>query len=467
MLTEPASARLFDEAFGRWLQEQLANPPEGIRRALRRSTFSGDNGPVDRLRSAAWELAQWRDFTTPWTREPFDRRSEMSRLITSLHEFADLTRNPQSRNDPLHTGTEPARRLSDEISVHQGFGDGIATALMDQWEAALVDLSRDRLLATVRQGRGTAFSDRVPRQHVLQALADLRARLDQFRMAADADLAALLQGELQGAIRRYESTKAAAGALDFLDLLLGARNLIRDNPDVRRGFQQRFKRIFVDEFQDTDPLQAEILLLLAADDDRETNWRRAKPAAGRLFLVGDPKQSIYRFRRADVAVYRDVCRQLESQGATIVRLNTSFRSVPAIQTCVNTAFAPIMTGDDLTLQADYVPLAPLSAGDCRSTGDRGAASARTLCQALHLCGIDRKIAARRDGRARRLDRPSERLDGDRAQRYGASTGGGKARVPALQAIHQLSDGRDARLRRRLGVARAAARSRGRPRVSRA
>ena len=98
---------------------------------------------------------------------------------------------------------------------------------------------------------------------------------------------------------------------------------------MRRGFQQRFKRIFVDEFQDTDPLQAEILLLLAADDDRETNWRRAKPAAGRLFLVGDPKQSIYRFRRADVAVYRDVCRQLESQGATIVRLNTSFRSVPA------------------------------------------------------------------------------------------------------------------------------------------
>jgi ATP-dependent exoDNAse (exonuclease V) beta subunit len=358
VLTEPASARLFDEAFGRWLQEQLQDPPEGIRRALRRSSFGGDDGPVDRLRGAAWELTQWRDFTTSWTREPFDRRSEMNQLITALHEFADLTRNPQSRNDPLHAGTEPARRLSDEISVHQGFGDGTSTALMDQWEAALVDLSRDRILATVRQGRGTAFSDRVPRHQVLQALTELRAKLDQFRMTADANLAARLQSELQGAIRRYESSKAAAGAVDFLDLLLGARNLIRDNPDVRRGFQQRFKRIFVDEFQDTDPLQAEILLLLAADDDRETDWRRAKPAAGRLFLVGDPKQSIYRFRRADVAVYRDVCRQLERHGATLVRLNTSFRSVPAIQTCVNAAFAPIMTGDELTLQADYVPLAP-------------------------------------------------------------------------------------------------------------
>jgi ATP-dependent exoDNAse (exonuclease V) beta subunit len=357
VLTETASARLFDEAFGRWLQEQLARPGEGIRRALRRSSFGGDDGPVDRLRGAAWDLAQWRDFSTPWTREPFDRRHQIGRLITALHEFADLTRNPQSRNDPLHAGTEPARRLSDEIAVHQGFGDGAADALLDQWEAALVDLSRDRMLATVRQGRGTSYSDRVSRQRVLQALTELRAELDGFRLAADADLAALLQGELQGAIRRYETAKAAAGAVDFLDLLLGARNLIRDNPDVRRGFQQRFRRIFVDEFQDTDPLQAEILLLLAADDDNETDWRKARPAAGRLFLVGDPKQSIYRFRRADVGVYRDVCRQLEQQGATMVHLNTSFRSVPAIQACVNEAFAPIMTGDELTLQADYVPLA--------------------------------------------------------------------------------------------------------------
>ena len=73
VLTEPASARLFDEAFGRWLQEILAEPPEGVRRALRRSAFGGDDGPVDRLRKAAWDLAQWRDFTAPWTRNPFDR----------------------------------------------------------------------------------------------------------------------------------------------------------------------------------------------------------------------------------------------------------------------------------------------------------------------------------------------------------------------------------------------------------
>ena len=142
---------------------------------------------------------------------------------------------------------------------------------------------------------------------MLQARVTLKARLDQFRMTTDADLAALLQRDLRGAIDRYDEIKARAGALDFLDLLLGARDLVRDNAQVRRGFQRRFKRIFVDEFQDTDPLQAEILLLLAADDDEETDWRRARPRPGTLFLVGDPKQSIYRFRRADVGIYREVC----------------------------------------------------------------------------------------------------------------------------------------------------------------
>ncbi len=125
-------------------------------------------------------------------------------------------------------------------------------------------------------------------------------------MAADADLAALLQQELPGALERYREMKAKSGALDFLDLLLVARDLVRDNRRVREGFQRRFERIFVDEFQDTDPLQAEILLLLAADDPGETDWRKAKPQPGRLFVVGDPKQSIYRFRRADVAIYREV-----------------------------------------------------------------------------------------------------------------------------------------------------------------
>ena len=357
VLTEDAAFRTFDDAFGRWLQEQLAGPPEGVRRALRRTAFGGDDGPIDRLRNAAWELTGWRDFTGDWTRNPFERERAINETVDLLHEVADLTRTPSSRNDPLCTSTEPARRLSDEIRLQQEFGDS-GRHDYDGWEAGLVDLSRDRVLGNIRHGRGALYKDGVRRDMVLNAVDELRSRLDQFRMDADADLAALLQSELRGATARYETLKSAAGALDFLDLLVRARDLVRGNPLVRRGFQERFTHIFVDEFQDTDPLQAEILLLLAADDTTETDWRRVRPVPGRLFLVGDPKQSIYRFRRADVGIYREVSQQLERHGARLLRLNTSFRSVPEIQACVNTAFAPVMTGDELTLQAPYVPLAP-------------------------------------------------------------------------------------------------------------
>ena len=356
VLTEPASARLFDEAFGRWLQEQLADPPEGVRRALRRSSFGGDDGPIDRLRRAAWDLAQWRDFTGPWTRPDFDRQREIEAALVDLHDFADLTRRASSPGDPLFAGTEPARRVSDEVMLQRSSEDE-SDADYDGWEAALVDLSRDRTLANAKTGRGSAYGDGIPRDRVIQARTALKARLDQFRMLADADLAALLQRDLRGAIDRYDQLKSRGGALDFLDLLLGARDLVRDNAGVRHGFQARFKRIFVDEFQDTDPLQAEILLLLAADDNAETDWRKVRPRPGTLFLVGDPKQSIYRFRRADVGIYREVCDRLTELGATPLRLNTSFRSVPGIQACVNHAFEPIMTGDQLTLQAPYVRLA--------------------------------------------------------------------------------------------------------------
>ncbi|MDQ3348714.1 MAG: UvrD-helicase domain-containing protein, partial [Acidobacteriota bacterium] len=262
VLTEPASGRLFDEAFGRWLQEVLVDPPDGVRRALRRSAFGGMDGPVDRLRKAAWDLAQWRNFTGAWTRNAFDRAVEIESAVALLHEVAELTRDPASKSDPLFAGTEPVRRLSEEIAL-QAFGEAGAGD-HDGWEAGLVDLSRDRILANLRQGRGTSYRDGVRRDRVLAAVAELRARVDQFRMAADADLAALLQQELRGALQRYEEMKAKRGALDFVDLLVVSRDLVRSNRRVREGFQQRFTRIFVDEFQDTDPLQADILLLLAA-----------------------------------------------------------------------------------------------------------------------------------------------------------------------------------------------------------
>src|ERR1700722_16354384 len=114
-------------------------------------------------------------------------------------------------------------------------------------------------------------------------------------------------------------------------------------------FQDQFRRIFVDEFQDTDPVQAEVLLLLAAGDPAERDWRKAVPAPGKLFLVGDPKQSIYRFRRADVSRYLDVKTVLAAAGVKQESLQQCRRSVQPILDFVNAAFEPLMGENYLPL----------------------------------------------------------------------------------------------------------------------
>src|SRR5205814_752705 len=155
----------------------------------------------------------------------------------------------------------------------------------------------------------------VTRDEVLTAHGELLAELEAFAREADADLAALIQPALLETVDRYEQLKERAAALDFVDLLLRARDLVRDRAEVRADLQRRLTHIFVDEFQDTDPLQAEIVLLLSASDPAVASWQDITPAPGKLFLVGDPKQSIYRFRRADVGTYQAVKDLLVARGA--------------------------------------------------------------------------------------------------------------------------------------------------------
>ncbi len=360
VLTEGQAQRVFDEAFGGWFQARLEDPPEGVRRSLRRASRGfrpGDvdeDGPMERLRRAGFELTQWRDFRGPWTREHFDRRAPIGRLVHLVHSLARLSHAPSYVGDNLFLDTEPVRRLSGDL-VGALTGEETESDL-DGLESQLVELRRNRDFKRARKGAGPTYAKGVPRAQVLEARDALMLALDEFQIQADADLAAVLHGELLACVDRYQELKAREGALDFLDLLLRARDLVRGNTAVRNDFQERFRRIFVDEFQDTDPLQAELLLLLASKDPLETRWQHVDPVPGKLFVVGDPKQSIYRFRRADVDLYRRVCDLLVSRGATPIELRKSFRSVPNIQRVVNAAFAPIMNGDVEARQAKYVPL---------------------------------------------------------------------------------------------------------------
>ncbi|MBP2114079.1 UvrD-helicase domain-containing protein [Paenibacillus silagei] len=127
------------------------------------------------------------------------------------------------------------------------------------------------------------------------------------------------------------------GVLDFQDLLMRATALLREHEHVRRFFAARYTRLFVDEFQDTDPIQAELMFLLTGDDPREADWRRITPKPGSLFIVGDPKQSIYRFRRADISTYNWVKNKISSCGE-VLQLSANFRSIHHLGQFTNDEF---------------------------------------------------------------------------------------------------------------------------------
>jgi ATP-dependent helicase/nuclease subunit A len=140
----------------------------------------------------------------------------------------------------------------------------------------------------------------------------------------------------------YEKVKARRQALDQLDLLVKLRDLLTQNLGVRGEFQQMFDHIFVDEFQDTDPLQAEIVLFLCEREPAARRWEDVELRDGGLTLVGDPKQSIYRFRRADIAMYDRVRQVVARRPHLPVTLSANFRSAPSLIAWLNDRFDRIL-----------------------------------------------------------------------------------------------------------------------------
>jgi ATP-dependent helicase/nuclease subunit A len=152
-------------------------------------------------------------------------------------------------------------------------------------------------------------------------------------------------------------------SLNYSDLLILTARVLRENAEVRRAMQQKYRHLFVDEFQDTDPVQAEIVFLLAAGERPErlpagaTDWRAVPLRPGALFVVGDPKQSIYRFRRADIEIY-NVVRNRFSDPATgrVVTLSRNFRSAPALCEFANQVFETRFPAEPTAQSPRYAPL---------------------------------------------------------------------------------------------------------------
>jgi ATP-dependent helicase/nuclease subunit A len=174
-------------------------------------------------------------------------------------------------------------------------------------------------------------------------------------------------GEFDGLRHLYAEYKRQAALLDFDDLLHHARDLLAHDPGVRKALARRYLRILVDEFQDTDPLQAEILWLLCGEADESEPWAARRPRPGSLFLVGDPKQAIYRFRGADVDTYLVAKRSLLAHDpGSILEITANFRSSAPILEFANSCFQPLLS--EAAGQPGFTPLTATRAGSSNGPG---------------------------------------------------------------------------------------------------
>jgi len=300
---------------------------------------------VEELRAVYNKVSEYEDveiFTETVDRPDFDWIR--GTLFPLLEEYAVYipTVKPEKGWDTLQQSIRTAllhqrtKRMSDDMNV---------LALAKLFDRTLnVTLSRwtDEAMAREAKEKFAGWQTGVLKPFLQQWREFLHPKLIQFVLPA---------------VAYCRTRRMEAGKLNFQDLLMKAAELLREHPEVRSYFGRRYSRLFVDEFQDTDPIQAEMMLLLTGSDEGVSDWRQQRPRPGSLFVVGDPKQSIYRFRRADISTYNFVKRRIAECGE-VLQLTRNFRSVGSIGEFVNAVFeekfAPAEAESDV--QAPFVPM---------------------------------------------------------------------------------------------------------------
>jgi ATP-dependent helicase/nuclease subunit A len=333
---EAEADMLFAAAWEEWLAERLVKGDDVLLEALDAEIpleGEGRFGERSSLRGFARALIEQRDLRPLLAEVPEDPRAGQRDLEAhAARARAVLALAPHG--DTL-TG-----RLGELVAFAEQPDTG------DPAETARRLLKMPVISGNVRGNRA-----RWPRADLLEearAIAEWsRQALIAWKTAHGAALHGRIMAALAGVGERYGRLKTERGVLDYLDLLLKARDALRDRESVRRHFRRRFPLLIIDEFQDTDPLQVEIARLLAGE------------APGALVVVGDAKQSIYRFRRADVDLFRRLSKEAaERAGHKVLHLTQNFRSRPAILRFVNRAFGMLIQESAEAGQPAYEPIDP-------------------------------------------------------------------------------------------------------------
>ncbi|MFZ2982976.1 MAG: UvrD-helicase domain-containing protein [Sphingobium sp.] len=351
-LMDPAQADLaFSDAVDRWLRDTLNSGEESLVSEL---VFVNPTKASELIATAAGALRDNRVLVAPDV-------DGISPLVTSFGAAAGAY-----RAFVIGTAAQEAESIAG-ASAFVEMSEAIAFAVEDEAPPALVRLlasaphpslctAKGAFSAYKKKGKWEAAAKTAGLSKADGGL--LNAQAEVLHLACCRGWTVLLQAvagrvlaDLIAAIQpiadNFRDYKRSAALLDFDDLIFAARDLLRDHPVVREALAKRYTHVLVDEFQDTDPLQTEIFWRLcgnpiAGADPQDWAAYRIRPGA--LFLVGDPKQAIYRFRGADVAAYiraREAIRALNPQD--LLSISTNFRSCAAILAYVNERFAPHMT----------------------------------------------------------------------------------------------------------------------------
>ncbi len=310
----------FNEAWNAWLDDQL-DEDSALAPHLALALTLGMTLP--QLRETALEF--------------HENYADLERVV-----FDEVSYPPSKAADMLVEATPELARLCQFSKL------GDSDRLYNHVQAKLVAMRRQALskpgqldacrlmrrVLPLRYGRGRQSDWEVDPETGQNACSTLKSSLEELHEAASEELEQMRRAVLRPILEGlrdfalgYARQRRAEGRAEFNDLLVWARQLLRDNLEVRDHFRLRFSHLLVDEAQDTDPIQAEIAMFLAEGvaidvegGSRATSWDETFPEEGKLFVVGDQKQSIYRFRRADVVQMNRLRQLMESKRGRTVSL---------------------------------------------------------------------------------------------------------------------------------------------------
>ena len=312
------------------------------------------NVRLDHLRSLAlqlsdnWDLVEERLDLNPPQPKPIDTAG----LIRHFDEVLKLRRFCTNHSDKLLPHLD--RVESNRNELLNAFDDIEALSL-----AADMGHEKSRASRAVKPGgAGKAANWQYNVGEAKKAVRELGNRCDEAVSAVTTAALAYVGARIGSFVLSTVEERRQTGRLQFHDLLVRARQLLRDKDvgaEVRASLHRQYTHLLLDEFQDTDPIQIELAVLIATTDTEVDNreWSDLTLAPGRLFLVGDPKQSIYRFRRADISVYL-AARERFSERAS---LTVNFRTVKPIITWINDIFSKLIQPSDGS-QPEYAALSP-------------------------------------------------------------------------------------------------------------